>query len=482
MSAKTTGTLWSSAEIASAVGGKAARNFSATGVSIDSRSLEHGDLFVALKGPSFDGHDFVAAALQRGAAGALIHRRPADLPAKAPVIEVADTMKALEDLGRAARARTEARVAAVTGSVGKTSTKEALRSVLSLFAPTYASQGNLNNQWGAPLSLARMPRDARYGVFELGMNHPGEISPLSQMVRPQVAIITTVEPVHIEFFASVAEIADAKAEIFDGLLPGGAAVLPFDNPHFERLEDKAKRMGARVLTFGAGDGGRDQPWARLIDCQIAPDGNQVTAEIGGKRLRYRMAAPGRHLALNSVAVLAAAFAFDLDLDQALPAFGAVEALKGRGKREFLHIAGGELELIDEGYNASPASVRAALNLLGTLPTAFGGRRIAVLGDMRELGAAAPQLHRDLAPDLAATKIDFAFLVGPHMKGLYELLPDTMKGAHRAASDEMVAPLLAALQPGDTVLIKGSLGTRMAPLVEAVRALDQNTRKKTANGH
>ena len=473
-----TDALWNSAEIAAAINGQASGDFAATGVSIDSRSLERGDLFVALQGPTFDGHDFAAAALQRGAAGALLHRRPANLPAGAPVVEVVDTMKALEDLGRAARSRTEAKVAAVTGSVGKTSTKEALRSVLALFAPTFASAGNLNNQWGAPLSLSRMPRDTRYGVFELGMNHAGEISPLSQMVRPEVAIITTVEPVHIEFFASVAEIADAKAEIFDGLMPGGAAILPFDNPHFDRLEAKAKRMGARILTFGTGEGA----WARLIDCQVEPNGNQVIAEIGGKRLRYRMAAPGRHLALNSVAVLAAAFAFDLDLDQALPAFGALQALKGRGKREFLKIKGGELELIDEGYNASPASVRAALGLLGTLPTAFGGRRIAVLGDMRELGAAGPQLHRDLAPDLAAAKVDLAFLVGPQMQGLYDLLPDAMKGAHRVTSDEMVQPLLAALKAGDTVLIKGSLGTRMAPLVEAVRALDLAVTRKTANGH
>ena len=473
-----TALLWNSAEIAAAVAGRAAGDFTATGVSIDSRSLERGDLFIALQGPTFDGHDFAAAALQRGAAGALIHRRPQNLPADALVVEVADTMKALEDLGRAARARTEAKVAAVTGSVGKTSTKEALRSVLSLFAPTFASAGNLNNQWGAPLSLARMPRETRYGVFELGMNHAGEISPLSQMVQPHVAIITTVEPVHIEFFASVAEIADAKAEIFDGLMPGGAAILPFDNPHFDRLEGKARRMGARILTFGA----RDGAWARLIDCQIMPDGNLVTAEIGGKRLRYRMAAPGRHLALNSVAVLAAAFAFELDLDHALPAFTAVQALEGRGKREHLTIPGGAIELIDEGYNASPASVRAALNLLGTLPTAFGGRRIAVLGDMRELGTSAPQLHRDLAPDLSAAQVDLAFLVGPHMQGLYALLPDAMKGAHRATSDEMVAPLLAALKAGDTILIKGSLGTRMAPLVEAVRGLDPGAGGTAGDGH
>jgi UDP-N-acetylmuramoyl-tripeptide--D-alanyl-D-alanine ligase len=470
--------LWTAAEIAAVVHGQATNDFAATGVSIDSRSLEHGDLFVALQGPTFDGHDFVAAALQRGASGAVIHRRPANLAADAPVIEAVDTMMALEDLGRAARARTAARVSAVTGSVGKTSTKEALRSVLSLFAPTFASAGNLNNQWGAPLSLARMPRDTRYGVFELGMNHAGEISPLSRMVHPEVAIITTVEPVHIEFFASVAEIADAKAEIFDGLVPGGAAILPFDNPHFDRLESKARRLGARILTFGA----REGAWARLIDCQVAPHGNLVTAEVGGKRLRYHMAAPGRHLALNSVAVLGAAFAFDLDLDHALPAFDAVQALKGRGKREALQMAGGQIELIDEGYNASPASVRAALNLLGTLPTAFGGRRIAVLGDMRELGATAPQLHRDLAPDLSNAKVDLAFLVGPHMKGLYDLLPAAMKAAHRATSDEMVQTLLAALKPGDTILIKGSLGTRMAPLVEAVRGLDSTASKTAANGH
>lgn len=470
--------LWTAAEIAAATGGQTARDFATTGVSIDSRTLERGDLFVALQGPTFDGHDFAAKALQRGAGGVLVHRRPQDLPADAAMVEVVDTMRALEDLGRAARARTEARIAAVTGSVGKTSTKEALRAVLSLFGATYASVGNLNNQWGAPLSLARMPRDSRYGVFELGMNHAGEISPLSQMVRPQVAIVTTVEPVHIEFFDSVEGIADAKAEIFDGLQPNGTAILPFDNPHFARLEGKAKRMGARVLTFGAGDGA----WARLLDCQVTPTGTEVAAEIGGKRLRYRLAALGSHQALNSLAVLAAAFAFDLDLDQALPGFAAFEALKGRGKRETLNIPGGAIELIDEGYNASPASVGAALRLLGQLPTTFGGRRIVVLGDMRELGERGPQLHRELAPNLSAAKVDLAFLVGPLMQGLYELLPPAMQGAHKPSSEAMVATLVAAIRPGDTVLIKGSLGTRMAPLVEAVRALDQAAPRKAANEH
>jgi len=297
-------------------------------------------------------------------------------------------------------------------------------------------------------------------------------------VRPHVAVITTVEPVHIEFFASVEGIADAKAEIFDGLLPGGAAVLPFDNAHFTRLEDKAKRMGARILSFGTTDGA----WARLIECQVTPQGTQVTAEIGGKRLRYRIAALGAHQALNSIAVLAAAFALDLDLDYALPGFGAFEALKGRGKREALHIQGGEIELIDEGYNASPASVRAALRLLGELPTTFGGRRIVVLGDMRELGERGAQLHRELALDLSAAKVDQAFLVGPLMQGLYELLPAAMRAAHKPSSDAMVETLAAAIRPGDTVLIKGSLGTRMAPLVEAVRAHDKTATKVAANDH
>jgi UDP-N-acetylmuramoyl-tripeptide--D-alanyl-D-alanine ligase len=473
-----TASLWTSAEIAAATQGTASRDFTVTGVSIDSRSIARGDLFVALQGPTFDGHDFVAKALNQGAAGALVHRRPKDLPANAPVVEVADTMRGLEDLGRASRARSTGRIAAVTGSVGKTSSKEALRAVLSQFGATYASAGNLNNQWGAPLSLTRMPRDTRYGVFELGMNHAGEISPLSQMVRPQVALITTVEPVHIEFFANVEGIADAKAEIFDGLEPGGAAILPFDNAHFARLEDKARRMGARVLTFGTKDGA----WARLIECDVTPDGTQVQAEIGGKRLRYRIAALGAHQALNSVAVLAAAYAFDLDLDQALPGLAAFEALKGRGKREALNIRGGKIELIDEGYNASPASVTAALRLLGELPTTFGGRRIAVLGDMRELGESGPDLHRSLAPALTEGKVDIAFLIGPLMQGLYEKLPQGMRGGHKGKSEEMVDTLIAAIRPGDTVLIKGSLGTRMAPLVEAVRAMDAAAPRKAANEH
>ncbi len=473
--------LWTSAEIAAATRGRATADFAATGVSIDSRSIAKGDLFVALAGPSFDGHDFVATALAAGASGALVHRLPAGLAADAPVVVAADTLQALGDLGRAARGRTSARIVAVTGSVGKTSTKEALRSVLQAQAPTFATIGNLNNHWGAPLSLARMPREVAFGVFELGMNHAGEISPLSQMVRPQVAVITNVEAVHIEFFKSVAEIADAKAEIMDGLGTDGTVVLPRDNPHFARLVRHASDRGIkRILSFGA-DAAAD---VRLIECQVGTDGNRVTAEMFGRRLAYSMGTPGRHFALNSLAVLAAVEALGADVARAALAYAEVAPLKGRGKRESIAVAGGTLILIDESYNANPAAVRAALAVLGGIEPEGRGRRIAVLGDMRELGDAGPQLHRELAADLVAAGIDRAFLVGPLMRGLHDGLPPAMRGAWTATSGAMVDPLLRAVGAGDLVLVKGSLGTRMAPLVEALRGLDVTAppRPKAANGH
>jgi UDP-N-acetylmuramoyl-tripeptide--D-alanyl-D-alanine ligase len=482
--------LWTAAEIAAATGGRAGRDFAAAGVSIDSRKIAAGDLFVALHGPNFDGNDFAAAALKSGAAGAVIDRRAKDLgavgiDAAQPVVEVADTLQALGDLGRAARARSTARFAAVTGSVGKTSTKEALKAALAAFGATYASQGNLNNHWGAPLSLARMPRDAEFGVFELGMNHANEISPLTQMVRPEVAIITAVEAVHIEFFNSVAEIADAKAEIMDGVVPGGAVVLPRDNPHFDRLVGHAQRRGiGRILSFGS-DAASD---AKLLDIRIEAEGSAVTAEIAGRRVSYRLGMPGRHQALNSLAVLAAVEAFGLDVAKAAAALGDVAALKGRGARERLALAAGAITLIDESYNASPASVRAALSTLSTVaPQGHQqgqGRRIVVLGDMRELGEAGPELHRGLAPDIAAAGVAQVYLVGPLMRGLYDALPEGLRAGHWPDSTGPIQSLLAALRAGDVVLVKGSLGTRMAPIVEALRgaAAENNvTRPRAANG-
>jgi UDP-N-acetylmuramoyl-tripeptide--D-alanyl-D-alanine ligase len=472
--------LWNSSEIAAATNGRGGRRFAASGVSIDSRKVERGDLFVALHGPNFDGNDFVANALTAGAAGALVDRLPARMAADMPVVLVPDTLEGLRELGRAARARSEARIAAVTGSVGKTSTKEALRAALGAFGRTYASVGNLNNHWGAPLSLARMPRDSEFGVFELGMNHAGEIAPLAELVRPEVAVITNVEAVHIEFFASVAEIADAKAEIMDGLEPGGAVILPRDNAHFDRLADHARRRRiARIFSFGA-DAASD---VRLIDCRVSPTGNRVSAEAFGKRLDYAIGMPGLHQAVNSLAVLAAVAALGLDAARAAQALAGVTALKGRGARERLQLDVGAITLVDESYNASPASVRAAVALLGASVPEGRGRRVAVLGDMRELGAAGPALHEELAPDLADARIDQVFLVGPLMKGLGAVLPEPMRAGHWADSTASIQPLMAALRAGDVVLVKGSLGTRMAPIVEALRAADLNAMKrpKAANG-
>ena len=471
--------LWTSAEIAAATNGRAGRRFSADGVSIDSRKITQGDLFVALHGPNFDGNAFVANALTAGAAGALVDRLPAGMAADMPVVVVDDTLQGLQDLGAAARARTPAKFAAVTGSVGKTSTKEALKAALEPFGRTYASVGNLNNHWGAPLSLSRMPRDTEYGMFELGMNHANEITPLSKLVKPQVSIITSIEAVHIEFFNSVAEIADAKAEIMDGMDASGTVVLPHDNPHYDRLVEHAKRRGiAHVVTFGS-----DAADARLIDCVVSPTGSRITAEVMGQRVSYALGLPGLHQAKNSLAVLAAVKALDLDLATAAAALGGLAALKGRGAREHLMLVSGPITLLDESYNASPASVRAALSLLAASKPEGNGRRIAVLGDMRELGTSGPMLHRELMPDIVAAGVDHVFLVGPIMQELNAVLPQQIRAGHWAQSTDVIQPLLGSLRSGDVVLVKGSLGTRMAPIVEALRAVDSATvkRPKAANG-
>ncbi|HEX9449699.1 MAG TPA: UDP-N-acetylmuramoyl-tripeptide--D-alanyl-D-alanine ligase [Dongiaceae bacterium] len=476
--------LWTEAEAAVATRSTARCSFAATGVSIDSRSVVAGDLFIALKGPNFDGHTFVAKALAAGAVAAIVSEVPADVADQTALLLVDDTMTALWDLGRAARARSAARFAAVTGSVGKTSTKEALRVILNASAPSYASTGNLNNHWGAPLSLARMSRDAVYGVFELGMNHAGEISPLAKLVRPEVAIITTIDAAHLEFFKSTAEIAEAKAEIFDGLEADGTVLLPADNAHFDRLVAQAHARGLHnILSFGKSVDAD----IRLIDCAVVEDGNWIEADILGDKVTYRTAAPGQHQAINSLAALGAVRALGADLDKALAAFAEVEPFKGRGKRERITLPSGSVTLIDESYNASPVAVRAALNLLGNLTPEPDGRRIAILGDMRELGQQSAALHHALAPDLMAAGIDLAFLVGPFMKGLGALLPAKMLGGHADQSEDLAAIIGSKLRPNDIVLVKGSLGTSMAPIVAAIHALDQSTHdsaapKRAANGH
>jgi UDP-N-acetylmuramoyl-tripeptide--D-alanyl-D-alanine ligase len=473
--------LWTSAEIAAATKGKAGAAFVAHGVSIDSRKIAKGDLFVALQGPTFDGHDYIGKALELGAAGILAHRLPAGIAADAPIVLCKDTLQGLQDLGAAARNRSHAKFIAVTGSVGKTSTKEMLKLVLASQAPTFASEGNLNNHWGAPLSLARMPRDAEIGIFELGMNHADEIRPLAKMVRPHAAIITTVEAVHIEFFKSVAEIADAKAEIMEGLEPGGIAVLPRDNPHFARMATRAKELGiGKILSFGA-DAASD---ARLINCVTIENGNTVDATFQGDRLVFEMGLAGRHQAVNALAVLAGVAALGGDVRRAARDLGQSKALKGRGQREAITLNNGALLLIDESYNASPTAMRAAFSVLAGIKPHSGGRRVAILGDMRELGIEGPALHRALRDDIVSAGIDRVYCVGPLMGELFALLPAAMQAQHTAESIAMVAPVLTDLRAHDVVLVKGSLGTRMAPIVDAIRAMDIHaaTQPKAANGH
>ena len=363
------------------------------------------------------------------------------------------------------RIRSNAQIVAVTGSVGKTGTKDALRLCLSALGATHASEKSYNNHWGVPLTLARMPKDTQYGVFEIGMNHPGEIIPLTQMVRPHVAVITTVEPVHLAQFKSIEEIAEAKAEIFRGLVPGGTAVLPRDNPHFPLLRDRAKSVGAQLLTFGF----HDEADFRCVQVDLGPKGSAVIAGHGSQRFPYKVGAPGEHFVRNSLAVLAALRALGADIMRALPALASLSAATGRGARTLLGAPDAGILLIDESYNANPASMRAALAAMATTPRQEFPRRIAVLGDMLELGDASAELHRSLKEAVDAAGVDLVFACGPMMKLLMDELAPTRRGAWADASSELMDGLLDAVRPGDVVMIKGSLGSRMAPLVAAMHA-------------
>jgi UDP-N-acetylmuramoyl-tripeptide--D-alanyl-D-alanine ligase len=437
------------------------------GISIDTRTLRPGEAFFAIQGDSRDGHDFVAAALAAGAGFAVVanHKR-ANFPDGAPLLVVDDVLDGLRDLARAARARTQAGIVGVTGSVGKTSTKEALRLALGKDGETHASVASYNNHWGVPLSLARCPQDARYAVFEMGMNHAGEIEPLTRLVRPQVAIITTIAPVHLEFFASLEAIADAKAEIFLGIAPGGAAVINRDIPQFKRLAQSASDAGvARIVSFGehAGAG------ARLLKCSLQPDGSTVEARILDTNVTYKLGAPGRHLVLNSLAVLAAVSLVGADLALAALALAELRPASGRGTRVTLEMPGGTALLIDESYNANPASMRAALALLGQAEMDGRGRRIAVLGDMLELGPGGAELHRELAASVPENGVDLVFCCGPLMRSLWEALPSNRRGGYAETSNALEPQVLSAIQPGDAVMVKGSLGSRMGPIVKTLQS-------------
>ncbi|HET8729011.1 MAG TPA: UDP-N-acetylmuramoylalanyl-D-glutamyl-2,6-diaminopimelate--D-alanyl-D-alanine ligase [Alphaproteobacteria bacterium] len=470
----TSSVLWTALDAAAATDGTATGDWKATGVSIDSRTVRPGDLFIALQGPSFDGHDYVAEALAKGAAAAMVHRPVTAVAADAPLLMVDDTMEGLTSLGAMARLRMNGLITAVTGSVGKTGTKEALRLALEDQAPTYATLGNLNNQWGVPLSLARMPAETAYGVFELGMNHAGEIEPLSRQVKPHVAIITTVEAVHTEHFSSVEGIADAKAEIFAGMGPASVAVLNRDNPYFARLVAHARTQGiGRIWSFGE----HAQADARLVDCSLHATASAVNAVIRGEAIQYSLSAPGRHWVMNSLAVLLAVKALGADLTQAARALAKIAPPKGRGARNRVRLTRegetGAVLVIDESYNASPASMAAAIRVLAKSDLGDRGRRIAVLGDMLELGDEAPALHAALKHDLTAAEVDLVFACGPNMAKLYDVLPPTMRGACTADSAALLPIIAEAVRPGDAVMVKGSLGSRMAPIVEALQTLDES---------
>ena len=458
--------LWSRDEI-SALGVDIRGPFAAaTGVSIDTRTLAPGDLFVAIAGAR-DGHDFVPDALAKGSAAAIVAREEADGLADAgTLLVVDDPLVFMTALGRAARARTGARIVAVTGSVGKTGTKEALRLALGRVGPTHASAASYNNHWGVPLTLARMPADTRFGVFEIGMNHAGEIAPLTRTVEPEVAIVTTVEPVHIGHFRSILGIADAKGEIFAGMRPGGVAVLPRDNPYYDRLLAHAAASPAgRTISFGE----HEAADVRAVRIAAGADASMVEARVHDETVAYRIGQPGRHVALNSLAVLATAAALGLDLHEVAGALGGLKPATGRGERFRLRGAAGEILLIDESFNANPASMRAALAALRLTPVPPGGRRIAVLADMGELGEEGPPAHRALSDAVADAGVDLVFAAGPLMRGMWDALPPALRGAHAPSAAELGPVVLDALRDGDAVVVKGSKFTLLSKLVPLIRA-------------
>jgi UDP-N-acetylmuramoyl-tripeptide--D-alanyl-D-alanine ligase len=461
--------LWTAAEVAAASAVDHEADWRASGVCIDSRVVESGDLFVAIEGPRFDGHDFIAEAFSRGAVAAMAHRQPIGLPGNVPIIMVNNTMAALRGLARAARERAQARVIAVTGSVGKTGTKEALKWVLGQQAPSCASESSYNNHLGLPLSLARMPKKTAFGIFEMGMNHAGEIEPLSRLASPHVALITSVEVAHSAYFANLDEIADAKAEVFTGMPRDGIVVLNRDNPYFHRLAAAARRTGVKtILAFGADS----EATVRLLESSLGPEGSHVKADMLGEILDYRVGLPGRHWVINSLAVLAAVRAVGGNTAAAAAAIDSLPALPGRGQRHHVRLADGGFQVIDESYNANPASVTAALEVLGLVVPGAGGRRIAVLGDMLELGTAAADEHAALALPLQRGGIDLVFTAGMEMARLSDILPRAMRGGHAADARRLAPMVTAAAGPGDVICVKGSAASNTKLIVEALLALDE----------
>ncbi len=460
--------LWTIADLIAATHGRPVGHMPAgiTGISIDSRSIGPGEAFFAIKGDRVDGHDFASLAHANGAA--LLVVSEGKLPAlgrlTAPMLVVNDVLQALVDLGCAARDRSAAKVIAVTGSVGKTTTKEMLRHSLSACGAVHASVASFNNHWGVPLTLARMPENTAYGVFEIGMNHADEIRPLVKMVRPHVAIVTTIAAAHLGNFAGLEEIALAKAEIFEGLVPGGHALLNRDNAQFPVLEQAARSAGvSHIHTFGA------DPSAefRLIEYVAGAEGNVLWASIGGQTLEIPMGAPGRHIAENAVAVLGAAHLAGADIEKVMHALSTMQPEKGRGRRHRLVIDGGVFTLIDDSYNANPASMRAAIGLLRDTMPGPGGRRIAVLGDMLEMGEFSAQVHAELAEPLAAAGIEDVWIGGPEMAALRDALGEAARVEYRDDAEGMRKFVLDAVRPGDVLVVKSSKSAEFSRVVSAL---------------
>ncbi|MEO0378673.1 MAG: UDP-N-acetylmuramoyl-tripeptide--D-alanyl-D-alanine ligase [Pseudomonadota bacterium] len=467
-------TLWTAQDAAAATGGNATTDWTATGVSIDTRTLEPGDLFVALQAAR-DGHDFVAQALEKGAAAALVTHVPEGVAPDAPLLIVEDVLKALEALGKAARARTGARVVAITGSVGKTSTKEMLRAMLSDQGRTHASVASYNNHWGVPLTLARMPADTEYAVIEIGMNHPGEIAPLARLARPNVAMITTVAAAHLEAFENIEGIALEKAAILEGLEYGGTAILNNDCSTAAILQSKAHDLKRRDIGFG--EHGFDFV---LKSVDLGRDVTVVQATAHDAPLLFKIGAVGKHFAMNGLGALAAAEALGADLALAAQSLGRWSPYQGRGAREVIVLDPVEthmtLELIDDSYNANPTSMEAALSVLAAaavtndIGRVSKGRRIAFVGDMKELGSTGPDLHAGLADLDAMAAIDVVHCIGPLMQHLHAALPAQKQGLWAATAQEMENAVARRLDSGDVVLVKGSLSMKLAVIVDAIRKM------------
>ncbi|MEC3859988.1 UDP-N-acetylmuramoyl-tripeptide--D-alanyl-D-alanine ligase [Mesobacterium sp. TK19101] len=481
-------TLWTSEEAARATAGRNTADWSASGVSIDTRTIQPGDLFVALKAAR-DGHDFVAQALEKGAAAALVTHVPEGVAADAPLLIVPDVLQALEAMGIAARARLSrrARVVAVTGSVGKTSTKEMLRTVLGGQGRVHAAEASYNNHWGVPLTLARMPRDVDFAVIEIGMNHPGEIAPLARMARPHVAMVTIVAPAHLAAFESLDGIAREKASIFEGLEPGGVAVYNGDLPVSHTLREIGARFAKRLISFGE----QAVNHHRVHEVRIGDSTTVAQGRAWRSPVLYKVSVPGRHFAVNAMGVIAVVSALRLNRAVAVNDLGRWSPGAGRGLREVitLDLVNTEqtVELIDDAYNANPASLGASLEVLAAAVPADGlgrithGRRIAYLGDMKELGETEAELHRAVANHPAMARIDLVHCVGPLMRHLWQALPDDKRGHWTETSAQMAERIRHDLDAGDVVLVKGSLSMALARVVDAIRKMGQSRARHDSEG-